>query len=64
MLMNDPEKLFKTAEAARDCATPDAARKLGSLVTSVAKGWKPKGLAQKTSNSSEAGSENSDGGEG
>ena len=64
MLMNDPEKLFKTAEAARDCATPDAARKLGSLVTSVAKGWKPKNVVQKTSNSSETGTENSDGGEG
>ena len=30
---------FRTAEAARSCAKPDAARKLGNLVTAIAYGW-------------------------
>lgn len=38
-LMGQPETLFRTAEAARSCAKPDAARKLGNLVTAIAYGW-------------------------
>lgn len=38
-LMYQPEILFRTAEAARSCAKPDAARKLGNLVTAIAQGW-------------------------
>jgi UDP-N-acetylglucosamine--N-acetylmuramyl-(pentapeptide) pyrophosphoryl-undecaprenol N-acetylglucosamine transferase len=38
-LMNEPQTLFRTAEAARSCAKPDAARKLGNLVTAIAYGW-------------------------
>lgn len=34
-----PETLFRAAEAARSCAKPDAARKLGNLVTALAYGW-------------------------
>ncbi|MGB1077257.1 MAG: undecaprenyldiphospho-muramoylpentapeptide beta-N-acetylglucosaminyltransferase [Bdellovibrionales bacterium] len=39
MFLQTPERLFKAAESARDCAHPDAARKLGNLVTAVALGW-------------------------
>ncbi len=39
MFLQTPELLFKAAEAARGCAHPDAARKLGNLVTAVALGW-------------------------
>jgi UDP-N-acetylglucosamine--N-acetylmuramyl-(pentapeptide) pyrophosphoryl-undecaprenol N-acetylglucosamine transferase len=35
----EPEKLFHAAEAARACAKPDAARRLGNLVTALASGW-------------------------
>ena len=39
MFLQTPERLFKAAESARSCAHPDAARKLGNLVTAVALGW-------------------------
>jgi UDP-N-acetylglucosamine--N-acetylmuramyl-(pentapeptide) pyrophosphoryl-undecaprenol N-acetylglucosamine transferase len=39
-LMVSPELLFNTAEAARGCATPDAARKLGNIVSVAVQGWK------------------------
>ncbi len=35
----EPEKLFHAAEAARSCGKPDAARRLGNLVTALASGW-------------------------
>lgn len=35
----NPEVLFKAAENARSCGKPDAARKLGNLVTAIASGW-------------------------
>lgn len=35
----EPEKLFRAAETARSCGKPDAARKLGNLVTALAAGW-------------------------
>ena len=38
-LMRTPEKLFNAAEAARGCAKPEAARKLGNLVVALIKGW-------------------------
>lgn len=38
-LMRSPESLFKAAEGARECAKPDAARKLGNLVVALIKGW-------------------------
>lgn len=34
-----PQKLFAAAEAARSCGKPDAARRLGNLVTALASGW-------------------------
>ncbi len=34
-----PETLFQAAEKARSCGKPDAARKLGNLVTALASGW-------------------------
>ncbi len=34
-----PQTLFQAAEAARLCGKPDAARRLGNLVTAVASGW-------------------------
>ena len=37
--MQNPETLFRAAEAARTCGRPDAARKLGNLVTALASGW-------------------------
>ena len=37
--MLEPEKLFHAAEAARSCGKPDAARRLGNLVTALASGW-------------------------
>ncbi|MGB0720737.1 MAG: UDP-N-acetylglucosamine--N-acetylmuramyl-(pentapeptide) pyrophosphoryl-undecaprenol N-acetylglucosamine transferase, partial [Bdellovibrionales bacterium] len=37
--MQDPSILFRTAEKASACAKPDAARKLGNLVTAIASGW-------------------------
>ena len=38
-LMSAPEMLFNAAEAARSCAKPEAARKLGNLVIALLKGW-------------------------
>lgn len=37
--LQNPETLFKAAEAARNAAKPDAARKLGNIVTALALGW-------------------------
>lgn len=37
--MQDPSILFRAAEKARSCGKPDAARKLGNLVTAIASGW-------------------------
>lgn len=38
-LMRSPETLFNAADAARNCAKPEAARKLGNLVIALLKGW-------------------------
>jgi len=38
-LIRSPADLFRAAEAARSCAKPDAARKLGDLVIALQKGW-------------------------
>lgn len=37
--LQTPEILFRAAEKARSCGRPDAARKLGNLVTAIASGW-------------------------
>ncbi len=37
--LQNPETLFRAAEAARGCGKPDAARRLGNLVTAIAAGW-------------------------
>lgn len=37
--LQNPEILFRTAEKARSCARPDAALKLGNLVTAIMSGW-------------------------
>ncbi|MCC6598543.1 MAG: undecaprenyldiphospho-muramoylpentapeptide beta-N-acetylglucosaminyltransferase [Alphaproteobacteria bacterium] len=37
--LQNPSLLFKAAENARSCGKPDAARKLGNLVTAVVSGW-------------------------
>lgn len=37
--LQNPQILFKAAEKARECARPDAARKLGNLVTAIMSGW-------------------------
>jgi UDP-N-acetylglucosamine--N-acetylmuramyl-(pentapeptide) pyrophosphoryl-undecaprenol N-acetylglucosamine transferase len=37
--MQSPQTLFRAAEAARSCGRPDAARRLGNLVTALASGW-------------------------
>ncbi len=37
--LQNPETLFRAAENARSCARPDAARRLGNLVTAIAAGW-------------------------
>ncbi|MCI5060160.1 MAG: undecaprenyldiphospho-muramoylpentapeptide beta-N-acetylglucosaminyltransferase [Alphaproteobacteria bacterium] len=37
--LQNPEALFRAAENARTCGVPDAARKLGNLVTALASGW-------------------------
>lgn len=36
---HNPQSLFDAAEAARGLARPDAARKLGNLITALASGW-------------------------
>ncbi len=40
MFLQNPESLFRAAEKSRELAKPDAARKLGNLVTAVVSGWK------------------------
>ncbi|MDP7142996.1 MAG: undecaprenyldiphospho-muramoylpentapeptide beta-N-acetylglucosaminyltransferase [Alphaproteobacteria bacterium] len=40
--MQNPETLFRAAEASRSCGKPDAARRLGNLVTALASGWDKK----------------------
>lgn len=37
--LQNPETLFRAAENAHSCGRPDAARKLGNLVTALASGW-------------------------
>ena len=37
--LQNPETLFRAAEAARSCGRPDATRKLGNVVTALASGW-------------------------
>lgn len=37
--LQNPSVLFKAAENARSCGRPDAARKLGNLVTAIVSGW-------------------------
>lgn len=37
--LQNPQNLFRAAENARKCGKPDAARKLGNLVTAIASGW-------------------------
>ncbi len=38
--LQNPSILFKAAEKSRSCGKPDAARKLGNLVTEIISGWK------------------------
>jgi UDP-N-acetylglucosamine--N-acetylmuramyl-(pentapeptide) pyrophosphoryl-undecaprenol N-acetylglucosamine transferase len=40
MFFQNPEILFRAAEAASACGKPDSTRKLGNLVTAMASGWK------------------------
>jgi UDP-N-acetylglucosamine--N-acetylmuramyl-(pentapeptide) pyrophosphoryl-undecaprenol N-acetylglucosamine transferase len=42
--LQNPEILFRAAEAARSCAKPDAARRLGNLVMALASGWDKEAL--------------------
>ncbi len=37
--LQTPQILFRAAEAARNCGRPDAARKLGNVVMTLASGW-------------------------
>ena len=37
--LQNPSVLFRAAEKARTCGKPDAARKLGNLVTAMVSGW-------------------------
>lgn len=37
--LQSPQALFRAAEAARSCGRPDAARRLGNLITTLASGW-------------------------
>lgn len=37
--LQTPQSLFRAAEAARACGRPDAARKLGNVVMTMASGW-------------------------
>ena len=37
--LQNPETLFRAAESSRECGKPDAARRLGNLVTAIASGW-------------------------
>lgn len=38
-VLQNPRSLFKAAEKARECGKPDAARKLGNVVTAIVSGW-------------------------
>ena len=40
--LQNPETLFNAAENSRTCGVPDAARRLGNLVTALASGWDKK----------------------
>lgn len=37
--LQNPQALFKAAEAAQGCGKPDAGRRLGNLVVALARGW-------------------------
>ena len=37
--LQNPQSLFKAAEAAQSCGKPDAGRRLGNLVVALARGW-------------------------
>jgi UDP-N-acetylglucosamine--N-acetylmuramyl-(pentapeptide) pyrophosphoryl-undecaprenol N-acetylglucosamine transferase len=37
--LQNPSILFRAAEKSRSCGKPDAARKLGNLVTAMVSGW-------------------------
>lgn len=39
MFLQNPQSLFEAAEAARTAGKPDAARRLGNLVTALVSGW-------------------------
>lgn len=41
--LQHPETLFRAAEGARSCGKPDAARRLGNVVTALASGWEKDG---------------------
>ncbi len=41
-ILQNPSNLFKAAEKARECGRPDAARKLGNLVTEMFSDWNKK----------------------
>ncbi len=41
--LQNPKTLFRAAEAAQSCGKPDAARRLGNLVTAIASGWDRQG---------------------
>lgn len=45
--LQNPSVLFRAAENARSCGRPDAARKLGNLVTATVSGWNEKLLGYK-----------------
>lgn len=40
--LQNEEVLFRAAESSRSCAKPDAARRMGNLVTALASGWDKK----------------------
>lgn len=42
--LQNPSSLFQAAEAAHECAMPDAARRLGNLITELISGWSKKEL--------------------
>ena len=42
--LQNPQILFRAAEASRSCGKPDSARRLGNLVTAIAAGWDKEAL--------------------
>ena len=46
IFLQNPEMLFRAAESARACGKPDAARRLGNLVTAISSGWDKEVLGQ------------------